>query len=156
MDGYVGNDGRAAEIHKAGLKAGLGAYRDSTGNAQRAIHPGGAKHAAVFFHRQAEVMAVAKLGILLNLEGRAVAVRRCHHKAGEAFIGWRAEGDQRGAAARDVVSLPCAEIPDVSLRKRYKAGIAKQAGGVRCGVVGRGCGRNVRKEVVIHIVLRDP
>ena len=73
----------------------VGCAHDSTSrNSQRAIQPCRTQHPAVLLRGQPDIILVRDAGVLLDLEGRRIAVRGGDHEAGKLLLR-HPEGDER-------------------------------------------------------------
>ena len=149
VDGHVGDHGaRAPQVQKPGLDARAFAQQHPARDAQGPVHPGAHQHAAVFLHGETPAAAAGELGVLLDLEGGAVAVGGGHQKAPKLLP--RPEGDEGGAVPGHIVALAGSESPVLPLREGPKSGGTQRLRAVGNGVVGRGAGGDIVKELPVH------
>ena len=103
-------------IHELRFELIALAHDDASCDAERSVKPRRHEHTAVLLGAELNVCVRGLFGVLLDLEGGGIAVRRRHHKAGgRAF--WDAEGDDRGTVAADEILAALPKLPALRLRK---------------------------------------
>ena len=140
VDGHAGDHQQVAVyIHQLLGDAVLLPHEQATRDGQGAVEPGSHQHPAVFLGIQPDIAVVPQLRVLLELEGRGVAVGRGHHKAAGKPLGY-AEGDEAGAAADDEVPAAGLQGPAIPLRERDITRLRQQLSGVGHHMIAAGAG----------------
>ena len=155
MDGDVRDHKQVAvDVHELHRDAALFPHGDAAGEGQRAVEPGAAEHAAVFFHGEAAVNSEGLfLALGLDAEGGRVVVR-CHDEKTVRLLG-EIQGDDGRAVSHGVVLAGCLQLPVLLL---VETGIARPLefeSDVRRGVPGGGAPVNKVQKFTVDVFHTD-